>query len=91
MTAYELPGSDEDQYLRASGADHLLYKPLPAMDELLKKINEVVAKRKQEGKPEQESEEKPGQEAKPKQEARLGQEEKEKSKNPHSEKASSGR
>ena len=46
MTAYELPGSDEEQYLVASGADHLLYKPLPAMDELLNIISEVIAARK---------------------------------------------
>ena len=85
MTAYELPGSDEDQYLRASGADHLLYKPLPAMDELLKKIDEVIAKRKQkepDAKPKQETGTKPKKEleTKPKQGSKGKKESEEKTK-----------
>ncbi|HEC21384.1 MAG TPA: response regulator [Chloroflexi bacterium] len=46
MTAYELPGSEEERYLAMSGADHLIYKPLPAMDELFNLSNEVIAKRR---------------------------------------------
>lgn len=46
MTAYELPGADEEQYLLTSGADRVLYKPLPPMDHLLEMVKEVVASRK---------------------------------------------
>lgn len=45
MTAYELPGTDEEKYIESSGADQLLYKPLPPMDDLLKLIHEIIAKR----------------------------------------------
>jgi CheY-like chemotaxis protein len=45
MTAYELPGSDEEKYIESSGADQLLYKPLPPMDDLLKLIHEIIDKR----------------------------------------------
>ncbi len=46
MTAYELPGSDEKQMIKTSGADRLIYKPLPAMDELLNLVQEVLRERK---------------------------------------------
>lgn len=46
MTAYELAGADEENYLRVSGADRLLYKPLPPMDELLSLVKEVLNRRK---------------------------------------------
>ena len=46
MTAYELPGEDEKRYLESSGADRLVYKPLPPMDELLELINEIINARK---------------------------------------------
>lgn len=46
MTAYELPGADEERYLQTSGADKLLFKPLPPMDDLLSFVNDVVAARK---------------------------------------------
>jgi two-component system sensor histidine kinase/response regulator len=46
MTAYELPGSDEKQMIKTSGADRLIYKPLPAMDELLNMVQEVIRERK---------------------------------------------
>ncbi len=45
MTAYELAGSDEAQYISTSGADELLYKPLPPMDELLALVKQVIARR----------------------------------------------
>jgi len=46
MTAYELPGDDEQQYIEASGADGILYKPLPPMDDLLGRVRHVLADRK---------------------------------------------
>jgi CheY-like chemotaxis protein len=46
MTAYELPGQDEEKYLQTSGADKLLFKPLPPMDELLTFVREVVQARR---------------------------------------------
>jgi CheY-like chemotaxis protein len=46
MTAYELPGSDVEEYLRTSGADWILYKPLPSMDDLLHLARQVVEKRR---------------------------------------------
>jgi CheY-like chemotaxis protein len=45
MTAYELPGADEERYLQTSGADRLLFKPLPPMDELLVFVKEALATR----------------------------------------------
>lgn len=45
MTAYELPGQDEDKYLESSGADRLLFKPLPPMDDLLNFVKEVIQAR----------------------------------------------
>ena len=45
MTAYELPGSDEEAYLRTSRADELLFKPLPPMDELHAFIIRVIERR----------------------------------------------
>ena len=45
MTAYELPGDDEEAYMKTAGADRLLYKPLPSMDELLDVVKEVLAAR----------------------------------------------
>ncbi|MCC6905502.1 MAG: response regulator [Anaerolineae bacterium] len=45
MTAYDLPGSEEAEYLRSSGADKLIYKPLPPMDVLLETVREVLARR----------------------------------------------
>lgn len=46
MTAYELPGADEDRYLQTSGADQLLFKPLPPMEELLGFVTKVLERRK---------------------------------------------
>lgn len=46
MTAYELPGQDEEKYLESSGADKLLFKPLPPMDELLIQVQEAIKARK---------------------------------------------
>ncbi len=46
MTAYELPGADAERYLKSSGADQVIRKPLPPMDEMLSHISEVIAKRK---------------------------------------------
>ncbi|MBN1311363.1 MAG: response regulator [Anaerolineae bacterium] len=49
MTAYELPGADEDRYLHSSGADQLLFKPLPPMEELLGFVKKVLERRKSQG------------------------------------------
>lgn len=46
MTAYELPGPDEERYLTSSGADKLLFKPLPPMDDLLAFVMNVLDARK---------------------------------------------
>ncbi len=46
MTAYELPGADEERYLQTSGADKLLFKPLPPMDDLLAFVNSVIEARR---------------------------------------------
>jgi len=46
MTAYELPGQDEEKYLESSGADRLLFKPLPPMDDLLNFVQDVIRMRK---------------------------------------------
>ncbi|NDJ53362.1 MAG: response regulator [Chloroflexi bacterium] len=45
MTAYELPGPDKEEYLIRSGADRLIYKPLPSMDELLQLVTDVLEAR----------------------------------------------
>mgnify|MGYP001325848048 CR=1 FL=1 len=45
MTAYELPAPEEEAYLHSSGADALLYKPLPPMEELLQTMQRVAARR----------------------------------------------
>jgi len=45
MTAYELAGKDEEAYIEHAGADRLIYKPLPAMDELLEVVQDVLAAR----------------------------------------------
>ncbi len=46
MTAYTLPEGDAEQYMNLSGADMLLYKPLPPMDELLKLVQQIVERRR---------------------------------------------
>jgi DNA-binding response OmpR family regulator len=45
MTAYRLSARDERKMLRDSGADLILYKPLPSIKVLQKKLAELVAKR----------------------------------------------
>ena len=45
MTAYELPGSQRDEVLTVSGADLLLFKPLPPMEELAETVQEIIAAR----------------------------------------------
>lgn len=45
MTAYHLNEEQENEVVKEAGADLLLTKPLPRMDELKKKLAEVVAKR----------------------------------------------
>lgn len=49
MTGYELQSSEAANYLKVSGADRILYKPLPAMDELRDLVNGVLAKRQKKG------------------------------------------
>lgn len=48
MTAYELVGADQDEYVQSANADALLYKPLPPMDELLATVNGIIDKRSHE-------------------------------------------
>lgn len=48
MTAYELVGADEDEYVQSAGADALLYKPLPPMDELLELVKRIIENRSRE-------------------------------------------
>jgi CheY-like chemotaxis protein len=45
MTAYHLKGKAEKEALARSGADLLLYKPLPAFKELQAILEKVVARR----------------------------------------------
>ena len=45
MTAYELAGADEAAYVEHAGADRLIYKPLPDMDELLAVMRDVASSR----------------------------------------------
>jgi CheY-like chemotaxis protein len=45
MTAYELRRTDEATVLQVSGADRILYKPLPPMPQLLELIREVLNER----------------------------------------------
>jgi DNA-binding response OmpR family regulator len=45
MTAYRLSARDERKLLKDSGADLILYKPLPSIKVLQKKLAELVAKR----------------------------------------------
>ena len=49
MTAYELAGEDESAYMKHAGADRLIYKPLPAMDELLAVVQDVLKVRHADG------------------------------------------
>ena len=45
MTAYALPGADAETYLETSGADRLVYKPLPPMDELHAVVVSILEER----------------------------------------------
>ncbi len=45
-TAYRFGPRDEAEALIASGADKLLYKPLPAMKELRELLDEIIFKRR---------------------------------------------
>jgi len=47
MTAYRLNPTQEQQIREMSGADALLYKPLPSMDEFRLFLEAVVARREQ--------------------------------------------
>lgn len=46
MTAYELPGSQREEVMTVSGADMLLFKPLPPLEELADTVRELAAERK---------------------------------------------
>lgn len=50
MTAYELPGEEQERVMGVSGADLLMFKPLPMMEELMKIGCDIIAKRKTQGK-----------------------------------------
>jgi CheY-like chemotaxis protein len=45
MTAYRLSPEQEREALYRSGADHLLYKPLPKLDVLERLFHELIARR----------------------------------------------
>ncbi len=45
MTAYKLSPKEEKLYKQKSGADLLLYKPLPALKDLQEMLEKVVAQR----------------------------------------------
>lgn len=45
MTAYKLSAEEEAELVRFANADHLLYKPLPALDHLEKLLRELIAQR----------------------------------------------
>jgi CheY-like chemotaxis protein len=47
MTAYELPGKDREQLKRLSGADRIIFKPLPSMDQLIGLVEEVIEERRE--------------------------------------------
>jgi CheY-like chemotaxis protein len=47
MTAYELPGDSQERVLAASGADLLMFKPLPMMEEMVKIGRDIIDKRRQ--------------------------------------------
>lgn len=46
ITAYRMSPDDEDQVKKLAQADMLMYKPLPAMPELRKTLDDIIAKRK---------------------------------------------
>jgi CheY-like chemotaxis protein len=46
ITAYHLTPEQEQSVLKLSGADKLMYKPLPPMQDLRKLLDEIIAKRK---------------------------------------------
>ena len=45
MTAYELPGSQRKEVLTVSGADLLLFKPLPPIEVLADTARKIIAER----------------------------------------------
>ncbi|MFN8374706.1 MAG: response regulator [Anaerolineae bacterium] len=45
MTAFKLSPKEEKEYKKISGADLLLYKPLPTLKELQATLEKIVAKR----------------------------------------------
>lgn len=46
ITAYRLSAEEERAVIEQAGADHLMYKPLPAMPELRAILDDVVDKRR---------------------------------------------
>jgi CheY-like chemotaxis protein len=45
MTAYELPGEEQERVMAVSDADLLMFKPLPMMEELMKIGRDIIDKR----------------------------------------------
>ena len=45
MTAYELPGEEQQRIMAVSAADLLMFKPLPMMEELMKIARDIISKR----------------------------------------------
>ena len=45
MTAYELPGEEQQRIMAVSDADLLMFKPLPMMEELMKIARDIITKR----------------------------------------------
>ncbi len=60
MTAYELPGEEQERVMAASGADLLMFKPLPMMEELMKIGRGIIDRRRKDEKDEQDKKPKPG-------------------------------
>lgn len=47
MTAYELDRSEIETYIQHSGADRLIYKPLPPFEELEQIVQDIRSERKE--------------------------------------------
>jgi CheY-like chemotaxis protein len=65
MTAYELPGDEQERVMAASGADMLMFKPLPMMEELMKIGRDIIDKRQREKQGKQDKKDEQGKKTKP--------------------------
>jgi CheY-like chemotaxis protein len=46
ITAYKMSIEDEEKVKKRAGADELMYKPLPKFNELQRRLEEIIAKRR---------------------------------------------